>query len=367
MSPARDVGGVPSQRLRRARALMAANRYAQALDELSRCLADDPGHAGAWAGLGKCRVMLRDWSGALEAADRALSLDPTSTYAWLIRCRALMALNRAGDAVHAAEEALRLDPEAWQACHHLAVASASAGDWPGALRAASRTVELAPAEAEAHCMLGLVALRTGESAMAEAALRTTLRLAPDDGDALVWLTVMRLRRGRSRYRPRRLAGAAAALADAAAMEPFHRTARAQLGHVLALLARPARWLGALCLLIGLIGAAVSGAGTGDPPRSGDLAPRLIALASIGAALSAWVWWLAGAIPPRLRRPLLRHALHVRAVLPAVGGSAALILSAVFLVAAPWSHPATVGAAVLVPVALQLLLGLAGRRLPNRWN
>ncbi|MEO3751297.1 tetratricopeptide repeat protein [Streptomyces sp. B6B3] len=361
--------------LERARALMAVGRHREAAGELARCLARQPDLVNGWARLGSCRLTLGDPEGALDATDHALAVDPRSGYAWLVRCAVLVRLERSAEAVQAADEAVRGAPESWRGHQMRALALEHAGDQPGALAAARHAVRLGPEQPEAHFVLGRMASRGGHAELAEESFRTVLRLDPEHSDARVNLTTVLFTRRRGWRRPlggrpgerrgRRLGEALTGYADAMTLDPGHRAAHANLGVLLWVLAVRARWLGVLCLLIGMVGAAVAGAGTGEPPRPGELGPRLVALAVLGAVCGLWGWREVRGIPPRLRRPLLRHARRSRPVQVMAAGVLLVLLGAVCLLAVPWTNPGFLGALVAGPTLALLLAFLISRLLLSR--
>ncbi len=351
--------------LERARVLMAVGRHREAAVELARCLARRPDLANGWARLGSCRLTLDDLPGALEATERALAADPHCGYAWLVRCTVLVRLGRSDEAVRAADEAVRAAPGAWRAHQMRALALEHTGDEVGALAAARRAVELAPEQPAAHFVLGRVAGRGGRGELAEEAFRTVLRLDPEHSDARVNLTTVLFTRSRAMRSGLRLGEILAGYADAVTLDPGNREAQANLGVLLWLLAVRARWLGALCLLVGVIGAAAAGAGVGEPPRPGELVPRLLALAGLGAACGLWAWHLARVVPRRLHRPLLRQARRSRPVRAMVAGVALVVLGAASLLAVPWTDPAFLGGVVVGSVLVLLLASLTSRLLLGR--
>lgn len=347
-------------RLLRARALMEVGRYERAAAELTSCLAEVPDLSPAWASLADCRIRLGDRQGALAASERALETNPRSVRAWLTRCNVLLRLRRHEDARRAAEEALRLAPLEWRAHLRLAQALGGQGDWRGALAAARRAVELQPQEAVAHHVLGVSAARARRLDIAEEAFREALRLDPEHSAALNGLTAVMANRNWRLRRGKGLGRTLAGYADAIALDASNHVARGNLTALLWRMAGRARWLGALCALIGLTGVAASGAGSGLPPQPGELTPRLVTLGVILGVCGVWLWRLASVVPRRLHRPLLRFARRSAAIRLMAAGAAVPLLDGALLVAVPWREEAVVAVAILLPALLVPAATVASR-------
>ncbi|MGP3923121.1 tetratricopeptide repeat protein [Streptomyces sp. 8N616] len=338
--------------LRRAQALADLGRYEQAAALLVQYLADDPGSAAAWAELARCRSLLDDNEGALRAADESLAADPSQARVWQTRAAALSDLGRYEEAAAAAHEAVRAEPGYWGG--HLVLASTllRQGRAGEAYEVARHVVHLEPEESRAHYMVGMTAQTLRNYPVAEQAYREALRLDPENTYARNNLSVLHMNRRLGRRS--RWSLALEGFADVAAVDLEDRTARHNLEVMVFGAVAKARWIAALGLFAGMIGAASSGAGQGTPPQPGELGPRLGALAVIAALWAAWAWRVRSRIPARLRAPLLslaRHCAHIAVLACAIGVVAAI---SVLVVAVPWTNPGFLGTTVAPSVWLVVL-------------
>ena len=164
-----------------------AGRLDQALDQLGRAIAANPGRADFHADLG--HVFL-DKNNACEA-DRcfrsALSLDPNAIAARVGLGSALLLAGHAAAAAACFRDALRQSPRTVAAWSNLGSALRLAGDLEGAETACRRALDLAPGHRDALINLGNVAMTRGRHAEAEALFRRALAVQPGAADALVSL------------------------------------------------------------------------------------------------------------------------------------------------------------------------------------
>lgn len=82
-----------------AQALMALQRFAEAITQLETLTAAAPDTGEAWMRLGACRLHLGDTAGAVDALERGVACAPDSFIARLQLAEALQALDRTDDAL----------------------------------------------------------------------------------------------------------------------------------------------------------------------------------------------------------------------------------------------------------------------------
>lgn len=122
-----------------ARVLNEERRFSEAHTAYNRALAIDTNQAWAWSNFGKNLRDLKRPAEALAAYDRALALDPADAVAWRNRGYTLNDLKRYAEALSVYERSLSLEPR-------------SARGWSGkavALRGLGRTAEAEAAERRA--------------------------------------------------------------------------------------------------------------------------------------------------------------------------------------------------------------------------
>jgi tetratricopeptide (TPR) repeat protein len=125
--------------LERGKALIAQDRYADALPLIERATQLLPDSSSAWFNRGYLLNALKRFADALPAHDRALALDPAYAAAWNNKGNALNGLGRYAEALSVYERSLTLDAQ-------------SARGWNGkarALRGLGRVAEAEVAERRA--------------------------------------------------------------------------------------------------------------------------------------------------------------------------------------------------------------------------
>jgi Flp pilus assembly protein TadD len=197
--------------------LYGVSRYADALRESQRALANDPHDAEAHRLRALALSMLRRHVEARKAVAAALALDPQSEWSHRIRAHVLINAGSPRSARSSANESIRLRPNDAEgysllaevqlmldeneaalasARHALSIdpnhigslvratfAAEGTGRIEEALDFARRAVACRPLDAAAHRALGIAAFRAGDRAVAKEALRESVRLDPQNETA----------------------------------------------------------------------------------------------------------------------------------------------------------------------------------------
>lgn len=185
--------------LKRAEALREIGRAADAIEILSRVVAESPANAQALCQLAQCYNATRDYTSMLSAAERATVANPQSEWAHRLSSLALHNLGRHPEAVAAARRSIELAPNAWRPHMILADAvlvSTHPSDKRIAYESALRALQIAPQAADAHVTMGRVLLNIGEHGYARTYFTNALALDPTNAAAHTNLAVTELRSGK---------------------------------------------------------------------------------------------------------------------------------------------------------------------------
>ena len=148
--------------LRRAQALAAAGRDADAARALEPLVSSEPGMLDAWELLGRTRIHAGDVKGGIDAFEHVLAIDPLKPETHLALAR-IYALDRQPAAARRhAEAAATRDPAA--AYELLAQLMLDAGKPADARAFAARSIEADPSRYMSHFMLGVIAHQQGRCA-----------------------------------------------------------------------------------------------------------------------------------------------------------------------------------------------------------
>ena len=218
--------------LQRARILLGARRYSDAVAVASACAASRPGDPDplivvAWGEIG-----LRHFEEAERAALSAVALAPDMAEAHrvlvgVLTSRAYAQPHQGGGrlagrrAVKAANELLRLAPSSVSSYWSMVDACASAHDARGAVAASETAIQMAPQSAQSWLLRARAARVAQDYPVAEAAAREALRLQPDNYLANNELGLILGRQGRT-------AEAIQQFASTASIDPIARPARTNL-------------------------------------------------------------------------------------------------------------------------------------------
>ncbi|MEP6692671.1 MAG: tetratricopeptide repeat protein [Gemmatimonadaceae bacterium] len=186
------------QILERARALAALRRWKDAVAELERALALDPGDATAHCHMAVAYLELREVARALESADRAVERAPDEEWGHRLRAIALLRLGKPKPALAAAEESVRLSPLEPFALQTLFAVQSQMKKLREAGQTAELLLRLRPDDADAHTNVGLIAIRRSKWKEAESHCRRALEIDPRNTDALnnLGVALLNLRRRR---------------------------------------------------------------------------------------------------------------------------------------------------------------------------
>ncbi len=156
--------------LAKGKALLAQNKYAEAIPFFERATQRDPASFDAWANLGYLYSEVARWQESLTACDRALALDEKQAWVSNNKGYALNGLNRYDEALVARERALALDPNYAAVWGNKGNALYGLNHYPEAVAAYDRAIAIEPTalrwnnKARALRELG----RTAEAEAAEA-------------------------------------------------------------------------------------------------------------------------------------------------------------------------------------------------------
>lgn len=168
--------------LTRAKALMAQEKYAEALPLLDRATQLAPGSFDAWANLGRVLDEIERWQDAVVACDRALALDDKQAWVWNNRGVALDDLKRYEETLAAYERALALDPNYALAWNNKGTTLIGLERYDEALAAYDRALALDPNYGNAWYNKGVALENLKRYAEALAAYERGF----DPNDALDW-------------------------------------------------------------------------------------------------------------------------------------------------------------------------------------
>lgn len=180
--------------LTRARALMAQNKYDEALPLLERATQLAPGSFDAWANLGRVLDEIGRWQDAVDACDRALALDDKQAWVWNNKGIALDDLERYEETLVAYERALALDPNYALAWNNKVATLIGMKRYDEALAASDRATALDPNYANAWYNKGVALENLQRYAEALAAYEHGF----DPNDARDWQGKARCLRGLGR-------------------------------------------------------------------------------------------------------------------------------------------------------------------------
>jgi tetratricopeptide (TPR) repeat protein len=169
-----------SDRLARARLLLAQSRPADAEREAGLAVAAEPEDTAALAVLALSLAEQRKMPAALEAARRAIGLAPDAAHLHYIHASVLHRADLDDQARQAVAEAIRLDPEDADNFSLLASIELAERDWPGALAAAERALALNPEHIGAANLRAMALVRLGRTAEAEQTMDFALQRAPEN-------------------------------------------------------------------------------------------------------------------------------------------------------------------------------------------
>jgi protein O-GlcNAc transferase len=237
----------------------AQQRFAAAVDLLTRSVRLDGRRAGAWANLGLAQHASGQSARAIVSLRRALALDPDAPHAHNTLGLALDASGEASAAVQSFSRAVALAPELPVFRFNLAGAALRSGDIATAREAAEAALAAAPEVPEFALRLAEVLQRAGEPDAAAHAYRALLARHPE------WV-VARVNLGALLARGQCFDEAADILREAVAHSPGLPEAHYNLGNTL-------RVLGTVDAAL----AAYAQALACDPRHAGAAGNRLLAL------------------------------------------------------------------------------------------
>ena len=158
--------------------LMEEERFAQALDAMSRAVALAPSDAGTLVNYGIVLERLGKMEPALLAYEHELEVDIGFTPARLNRGAALMTLGRFGDAVDNNELLVASQPDSADAHFNLSQSLLGLGRSEKALTASERAIALDPRHFKAHIDRGLALADLGHFDEAQRAFDTVEGIVP---------------------------------------------------------------------------------------------------------------------------------------------------------------------------------------------
>ena len=215
-----DMGAV------RARALLRANRYAEALAVLVPLLEESPESDDLWVARGAAELGLNKAQEAVVSFEKSLRRAPDHTERLRFLGDALAAAGRSEDALAKYQRALEVDPQDGQTHGRLGAFYAKQGKLPEALREFQRFVELDPTSPNARTNLANAQFSQGRFEDGFANLATAVKLDPTCLPA--WQALYSVRKSRGQR-----AEALTALRASIAALPRESSLRARLAWELA--------------------------------------------------------------------------------------------------------------------------------------
>jgi Flp pilus assembly protein TadD len=143
--PAESVDDLLAQ----GKALVAQDKYREAIPLFVRATTLDPRVLDAWANLGFACSELGQLEESLVAYDRALTLDDQRAWVWGNKSAVLHDLKRYDEALNANDRALALDPHAAEVWYNRGTVLMDLRRYPEAVTAYERALELGPSAASA--------------------------------------------------------------------------------------------------------------------------------------------------------------------------------------------------------------------------
>ena len=202
--------------------LVDAGRFADALEEARRELANDPECAEAHANAAYCLCLLGGNTQAIDAVHRSRALDPEDGWARWVHALSATQAGKFYEAEKAIEEAAGDDDEIWWIA---ALCSSYQGHWQECLARAERGLAFDPEDSACHEMRAEALRELSQSDEAEAADREAIAFDPESERAHAGLGWTLLRRGRS-------AEALPHLREALRLDPDSEWAREGVLHAL---------------------------------------------------------------------------------------------------------------------------------------
>jgi tetratricopeptide (TPR) repeat protein len=153
-------------------------KYELSVNEFKKVVANNPGHALAYNGMGVSYDLMGDYENAAQSYQQALALDQGLDYVHnnLGYCYSLQA--RTDKAIEEYKKAIDLNPEAGKYHNNLGKAYAQNGDYELALAEFKKTTD----ESEAYVMLANILYKKGLYNEARAQFAAASRLNPDAAD-----------------------------------------------------------------------------------------------------------------------------------------------------------------------------------------
>jgi tetratricopeptide (TPR) repeat protein len=214
----------------RSAALHALRRYDEALVACDRTIASQPDYAEAHSNRGNTLRELRRYAEAVESCDRALALAPGFAEAHCNRGSALHALGRFDEALASFDRALALRPAYTDALCSRSASLHALKRYDEALAACDRTIALQPDYAQAHSNRGNTLREMRRYDEAVDACDRALALAPDFAES-------HCNRGSALHALQRFDEALASFDRALALQPAYADALCNRGAALHALKR----------------------------------------------------------------------------------------------------------------------------------
>ena len=200
-------------------------RYGEALELLSKAVAQAPNQASYHSNLGETYRRMGRLEEAVDCFQRALALQPDRPDTLANLGAALMQIGRVDEAIVSCERGLSLQPGSAVAHNNLGAALSRKGDFPGAAVRYRRALSLDPNFAEAHHNLGKALSELAEWEEAAMCCQRSLALSPDNAEAHNDL-------GNALAETGRWDEAVASFRRAVALKPDYPEAHSNLGNAL---------------------------------------------------------------------------------------------------------------------------------------
>jgi tetratricopeptide (TPR) repeat protein len=169
-----------SDRLARARLLLAQSRPVEAEREAGLAVAAEPEDTAALAVLALSLSEQKKAAGALAAARRAIGIEPDVAHLHYVHAVVLHRADAENEARGAIAEAIRLDPENADHFSLLSSIELARRDWKAALAAAEQSLALNPEHIGAANLRAMALVQLGRAGEAEQTVEFALRRAPEN-------------------------------------------------------------------------------------------------------------------------------------------------------------------------------------------
>lgn len=178
-------------------ALVAAQKYQEALTVLDQAIRLDPTHQPALFASGDANFKLNRFEPAAQFFLAAVGNDPNDPTAHFMLGKSLSALQKPAEARTEFEKAIELVPEFPAAHQELAIILAESKDFDGAVAHFRAALRADPGNDQGWYSLGMAQVSIGRHQDASASFAESVRINPQNGQAWINLGISLLRSGKA--------------------------------------------------------------------------------------------------------------------------------------------------------------------------